>query len=259
MTSLQREVSERQRAEQTLRAAQDELVQAAKLAVVGQMATGITHELSQPLGAIRTLSENAAEFMRRGDAETAARNLAIVGQLTEQMGGIISPLKSFARKSPARPAAVDIGHAIDAALFLFDQRLKKAAVTVNREFGPKSAIAWCDQNRLQQVLVNLIGNALDAMAGQPVRQLGFTVTARDGGGIALAVSDSGEGFSDEALAHLFEPFFTTKQPGEGLGLGLTISRDILRDFGGDLLAGPAPGGGARFVILLPEPPSESRS
>ena len=259
VTSLQREVSERQRAEQTLRAAQDELVQAAKLAVVGQMATGITHELSQPLGAIRTLSENAAEFMRRGDAETAARNLAIVGQLTEQMGGIISPLKSFARKSPARPAAVDIGHAIDAALFLFDQRLKKAAVTVNREFGPKSAIAWCDQNRLQQVLVNLIGNALDAMAGQPVRQLGFTVTARDGGGIALAVSDSGEGFSDEALAHLFEPFFTTKQPGEGLGLGLTISRDILRDFGGDLLAGPAPGGGARFVILLPEPPSESRS
>ena len=97
------------------------------------------------------------------------------------------------------------------------------------------------------------------MAGQPVRQLDFTVTARDGGGIALAVSDSGEGFSDEALAHLFEPFFTTKQPGEGLGLGLTISRDILRDFGGDLLAGPAPGGGARFVILLPEPPSESRS
>lgn len=256
---LQSEVAERQRAEQTLRAAQDELVQAAKLAVLGQMATGITHELSQPLGAIRTLSENAAEFMRRGDSDTAMRNLAIVGQLTEQMGGIITPLKSFARKSPAQPAAVDVGHAVDAALFLFDQRLKKASVTVDRDFGQKSWIAWCDQNRLQQVLVNLIGNALDAMAGQPVRRLGLALTRRTGGGLALAVSDSGEGFSDEALAHLFEPFFTTKQPGEGLGLGLTISRDILRDFGGDLLAGPAPGGGARFVVLLPEPPQASSS
>ena len=257
VSRLRREVGERQRAEQTLRAAQDELVQAAKLAVLGQMASGITHELAQPLGAIRTLSENAAEFMRRGDTDTAARNLAIVGQLTEQMGGIIRPLKSFARKSPAMSAAVDVGHAVDAALFLFDQRLKRASVTVDREFGQKSWIAWCDQNRLQQVLVNLIGNALDAMAGQPVRRLGFAISRRTGGGLALSISDSGSGFSDEALAHLFEPFFTTKQPGEGLGLGLTISRDILRDFGGDLLGGPAPGGGARFVVLLPEPPQTS--
>jgi two-component system C4-dicarboxylate transport sensor histidine kinase DctB len=259
VTGLQREVAERQRAEQTLRAAQDELVQAAKLAVLGQMATGITHELSQPLGAIRTLSANAVEFMHRGDLATAEKNLAIVGQLAEQAGGIITPLKTFARKSPAVSVAVDVAQAVDAALFLFEARLKKMDVTVNRKFCPKSKIAWCDQNRLQQVLVNLIGNAIDAMADEPVRRLSFSGELASSGQVALAVADSGVGFTEEALEHLFEPFFTTKQPGEGLGLGLTISRDILRDFGGDLLAGPAPGGGARFVILLPAVPPATSS
>lgn len=248
---LQNEVVERQRAEQTLRAAQDELVQAAKLAVLGQMATGITHELSQPLGAIRTLSANAGEFMRRGDLATAEKNLGIVGQLAEQMGGIITPLKTFARKSPAVSSAVDIAQAVDGALFLFEARLKKQDITVERSIAMAARVAWCDQNRLQQVLVNLIGNAIDAMVGEPERRLLFVAEVASSGQVALAVSDSGGGFSESALQHLFEPFFTTKQPGEGLGLGLTISRDILRDFGGDLLAGPAPGGGARFVVLLP--------
>ena len=258
VAGLQREVQERQRAEQTLRAAQDELVQAAKLAVLGQMATGVTHELSQPLGAIRTLSANAAEFMRRGDSATAERNLAIVEQLTEQMGNIIGPLKTFARKSPAVSSAVDVAQAVDSALFLFESRLKKENVSVTRGIEAGRSIAWCDRNRLQQVLVNLIGNALDAMREEPVRRLSFSVDVASSGMLALAVSDSGYGFSEEALAHLFEPFFTTKQPGEGLGLGLTISRDILRDFGGDLMAGPAPGGGARFVVMLPPLPSLNR-
>lgn len=254
---LQREVVERQRAEQTLRAAQDELVQAGKLAVLGQMATGITHELSQPLGAIRTLAANAVEFMHRGDLATAEKNLGIVGQLAEQAGGIITPLKTFARKSPAVSAAVDVAQAVDSALFLFEQRLRKQNVTVDRQFGPDAWIAWCDRNRLQQVLVNLIGNAIDAMADEPLRRLSFSAERASSGQVALAVCDSGVGFSEKALEHLFEPFFTTKQPGEGLGLGLAISRDILRDFGGDLLAGPAPGGGARFVVLLPPLPDSS--
>ena len=259
VTRLQSEVSERHRAEQTLRAAQDELVQAAKLAVLGQMATGITHELSQPLGAIRTLSANAIEFMHRGDLATAEKNLGIVGQLSEQMGGIIKPLKTFARKSPAVSAAVDVAQAVDSALFLFEPRLRKQNVAVDRKIEANSWVAWCDQNRLQQVLVNLIGNAIDAMADEPVRRLSFSVERASSGQLALAIADSGIGFTEEALEHLFEPFFTTKQPGEGLGLGLTISRDILRDFGGDLLAGPAPGGGARFVVLLPPLPTTSIS
>ena len=258
VSGLQREVVERQRAEQTLRAAQDELVQAAKLAVLGQMATGITHELSQPLGAIRALAANAVEFMRRGDMATTEKNMAIVEQLIEQMGNIIGQLKTFARKSPAVYSAVDVAQAVEGALFLFDVRLKRENVTVDRNVEHGAWVAWCDRNRLQQVLVNLIGNALDAMQGETVRRLGFSVDKASSGQLALAVTDSGYGFTEEALAHLFEPFFTTKQPGEGLGLGLTISRDILRDFGGDLLAGPAPGGGARFVVLLPPLSAEHR-
>ena len=251
VSRLQREVIERQRAEQTLRAAQDELVQAAKMAVLGQMATGITHELSQPLGAIRTLSANAVEFLRRGDAPTAEKNLAIVDQLAEQMGGIIKPLKTFARKSPAVSAEVDVAQAVDAALFLFDQRLRKQGITVDRQIGANSWIAWCDANRLQQVLVNLIGNAIDAMDAVETRRLSFSASATVDGQIALTVSDSGPGIAPDALGRLFEPFFTTKQPGEGLGLGLAISRDILRDFGGDLVAESPAEGGASFIVLLP--------
>jgi two-component system C4-dicarboxylate transport sensor histidine kinase DctB len=148
---------------------------------------------------------------------------------------------------------------VDSALFLFDQRLRKQNVAVNRKIEPNSWIAWCDQNRLQQVLVNLIGNAIDAMDEAPERQLNFSIELASSGQLALAVSDSGAGFSERALEHLFEPFFTTKQAGEGLGLGLAISRDILRDFGGNLLAGPAPGGGARFVVLLPPVPAINSS
>lgn len=258
VAGLQREVLERQRAEQTLRAAQDELVQAAKLAVLGQMAAGITHELSQPLGAVRALAANAVEFMRRGDLATTEKNMAIVEQLIEQMGNIVGQLKTFARKSPAVNSAVDVAQAVDGALFLFDVRLRREGVAVERNLAIGDWVAWCDRNRLQQVLVNLIGNALDAMQGEPVRRLAFSVEQATSGQLALAVSDSGCGFTEEALSHLFEPFFTTKQPGEGLGLGLTISRDILRDFGGDLLAGPAPGGGARFVVLLPPYDSDHR-
>jgi two-component system C4-dicarboxylate transport sensor histidine kinase DctB len=249
--TLEAEVGERLRAEETLRAAQEELVQAGKLAVLGQLATGITHELNQPLGAVRTLSANAVEFMRRGETETAEKNLRIVCDLADQMGGIITPLKSFARKSPAVPSRVDVAHAVSSALFLLDQSLRRSGVRVDNRCVVGDRFSWCDQNRLQQVLINLIGNAADAMAACPERVLEIDAEARSDGCVCLSVSDTGCGMPEDVLNRLFEPFFTTKGAGEGLGLGLAISRDIVRDFGGDLLAENRPGGGARFIIVLP--------
>ncbi|WP_246262356.1 sensor histidine kinase [Aromatoleum evansii] len=248
---LRAEVTERQRAEQTLRAAQDELVQAAKLAVLGQLATGITHELTQPLGALRTLGGNAIEFMRRGDQATAQGNLEIMATLVDRMGEIIDPLKTYARKSPARPASVDVAHALRSALFLLDQKLRRAGVAVDNRCEPGRALAWCDQNRLEQVLVNLIGNAVDAMSESRVRTLRIEADAAPSGRLLVRVIDSGPGLSDDALAHIFEPFFTTKPAGVGLGLGLAISQDIVRDFGGDLSAANHPEGGAVFTLDLP--------
>ncbi|MBI2308656.1 MAG: sensor histidine kinase [Rhodocyclales bacterium] len=249
--ALEAEVSERMRTEQTLLAAQEELVQAGKLAVLGQLATGITHELNQPLGAVRTLAGNAVEFMHRGDAETAERNLRIVCDLADQMGGIIRPLKTFARKSPAMPSRVDVAQAVGSALFLLDQSLRQAGVVVDNRCVVGEHFSWCDQNRLQQVLINLIGNAADAMNDRSERRIEIAAEERSAGGIVLSVSDTGCGLPEAVLDRLFEPFFTTKAAGEGLGLGLAISRDIVRSFGGDLFAENREGGGARFVIVLP--------
>ncbi|MBB2484810.1 sensor histidine kinase [Mitsuaria sp. WAJ17] len=247
---LAQEVTERQQAEATLRRAQDELVHAGKMAALGQLATGITHELAQPLGAIRTLAGNALEFMRREDLRSVQGNLEILTRLADQMGQIIQPLKGFARKSQARPQRCDVGQALGNALFLHDQRIRQQQVSLERELQPGQVFAFFDPNRLEQVLLNLIGNALDAVQGQEERVIRVqAMQAR--GQVLLLVHDSGPGLGKEALQRLFEPFFTTKEQGTGLGLGLAISRDIAREGGGELEARNHPQGGAEFILHLP--------
>lgn len=248
---LRKEVAEREAAEATLRGAQDELVHAGKMAALGQLATGITHELTQPLGAIRTLSANAVQFMERGQPEVAAGNLAMMARLADQMGAIIEPLKGFARKSSARPTATPVAQALRNALFLHDHRLRREGVAVIDELPP-GLCAWCDPNRLEQVLINLVGNAADAMREAPRRELRLWA-GEVAGMVEVHVSDSGAGLPEAVRARLFEPFFSTKAEGGGLGLGLAISRDIAREAGGELEADNAPGGGARFILRLPRP------
>ena len=258
---LRREVGEREQTEKTLRAAQDELVHAGKMAVLGQLAASITHELTQPLGGIRTLAGNAAEFMRRGNHGAAQDNLSIVARLVEQMARIIDPLKSFSRKSSASPGATDVGRVVEQALFLFQLRLRHDQVRVDNRCEPGRWLGWCDANRLEQVLVNLVGNALDAMRESDLRVLTLTAERRAQGGVpvvALEVRDSGKGLSDTDLQRLFEPFYTTKPSGVGLGLGLAICRDLAAEFGGDLQAHNHPDGGACFVLTVPvEPPADT--
>ncbi|MBP5997255.1 MAG: sensor histidine kinase [Azonexus sp.] len=247
---LQDEVAERIRAERTLRAAQDELVQAGKLAVIGQLSTGIAHELNQPLAALRTLSGNGVRFLERGDLATTRANLERIAQLVDRMGLITSQLRTFARKSSGQLQPVALCRALDNALALLEPRLRQAEAEIVRHCPLPEPWARCDANRLEQVLVNLIGNALDAMDGQPAPRIEFDCTGSDGQA-RLSVRDHGPGLAEEALAHLFEPFFTTKAAGVGLGLGLTISAGIVRDFGGSLSGANHPGGGAVFTLQIP--------
>jgi len=247
---LQQEVTERIQAERTLRAAQEELVQAGKLAVIGQLSASIAHELNQPLAALRTLSGNARKFLERGNLETAGSNLDRIAELVDRMGRLTAQLKSFARKSSGRPQTVSLQRAVDNTLFLLEQRLEQASTAVRIDLPDEELQAWCDANRLEQVLVNLVGNALDAMEGLTEQALEIAAR-REGDRILIQVKDRGPGLSEEARERLFEPFFTTKEAGSGLGLGLAISAGIVADFGGSLSASNHPEGGAIFTLEIP--------
>ena len=249
-TQLHDEIAERVRAERTLRDAQDELIQTGKLAVIGQLSTGIAHELNQPLAALRTLSGNATRFIERGDVVTARANLERIAQLVDRMGLITGQLKAFARKSSGERQPVDLRQVVANAVALLEQRLKTAGAHIDVHFAEGQLYALCDANRLQQVVVNLIGNALDAMADQPNPSVELDGAA-SGTLVRLTVRDHGPGLSAEAQSRLFEPFFTTKEAGVGLGLGLAISAGIVSDFGGTLSGANHPSGGALFTLEIP--------
>ncbi len=247
---LQDEVSERVRAERTLREAQDELIQAGKLAVIGQLSAGIAHELNQPLAALRTLSSNATRYLERGDEATARSNLERIAQLVDRMGLITGQLKAFVRKSSGRFQPVDIRQVVNNAVVLLEERLKTSGAEIRMEFPEAALTALCDANRLEQVFVNLLGNALDAMVDQhaPVIEISASESREM---ICLSFRDHGPGLSAEAQARLFEPFFTTQEAGVGLGLGLAISAGIVSEFGGNLYGINHPEGGAQFTMEIP--------
>ncbi|MBC8749964.1 MULTISPECIES: sensor histidine kinase [Paraburkholderia] len=270
---LHREVAERTRAEQELRAAHDELIQASKLAALGQMAAGITHELNQPLAALRSFSDNTRVLLERGDQASARENLEAIAALTERMGKITNQLKLFVGRARPRSARASIVRALRNVVGLLQKRLQgvelefvlidaragtdtAAADAAGRARAPLNLaddhlelVANCDDLRLEQVLINLLGNALDATAGINPPRITVEVAAGDAN-LSIAVGDNGPGIPDDVLPHLFEPFFTTKEMGQGLGLGLAISSSIARDCGGSLAARNAPQGGALFVLTL---------
>lgn len=248
---LQAEVAERTRTEADLRAAQDELVQAGKLAAIGQLSTGIAHELNQPLTALRTLSGNSLRFLERGDLATTRTNLERMAQLADRMGRITGQLRSFAHKSPAISRPVLLDQALDNALAVLEARLSECRAQIHRSAHAPSLLAWCDGNRLEQVLINLIGNALDAVHA-PERPRIDIVCREQADRVCIEVRDHGPGLGEAVQAHLFEPFFTTKQAGVGLGLGLALSAGIVREFKGSLSGANHPEGGAVFTLELPK-------
>jgi len=244
---LKGQIRERRQAEETLRRAQDELVQAGKLAAIGQMSTSIAHELNQPLAALRTLSGNTVRFLERGALDTASTNLKTINELIDRMGRITASLRSFARRGDDQGQA-SLAKAVDAALQVLSARLDNLPLTLHRDFT--DAPLQIDQTRLEQILVNLIGNALDAMQAQPAPELWLEGSNAEGK-YRLQVRDNGHGIDPEARKHLFEPFFTTKPGEQGLGLGLTLSASLAAATGGNLAVEHPSSGGTAFVLSLP--------
>ncbi len=241
------EAAEREEAQAALRRAQDELVQAGKLSALGQMSAGISHELNQPLMAIRSFAENGVQFMNRGTPGRAAENLTRISELAQRMARIIQNLRAFARQDQQTDDRVDLRRALESALELTRAHVQDAGVELVH--APLEAPTWVrgGEVRLGQVFVNLITNAVDAMADAPEKRLEIGVLEADE--VTVSFRDTGPGI--EMPDKVFDPFYTTKTqgPSAGMGLGLSISYGIVQSFGGQI-RGSNYQGGALFTVTL---------
>lgn len=252
---LQQEVHEREQAQRELMRAQDEVVQAGKLTALGTMSASISHELNQPLAAIRSYADNARVLLDHQRTEDARGNLEQISDLTTRMASIIAHLKAYARGSRRAPENVQLQPAIEDALSMLASRRRAMNVELLRDVPDAPLWVQAGETRLRQILGNLLTNALDALAEKaPPRRL-WVIASQDQHGVILTLRDNGPGFSEDALAHAHEPFFTTKTTAKGLGLGLAICDNLLRALGGRLEMGNHLEGGAVVRLhLLPGVP-----
>lgn len=249
---LHNEIAERKQAESELQLAQKNLIQVEKMAALGQMATSITHELNQPLGAVRTFSDTARTYIQRGQLTDAEENLALIARMADRMSGITSHLKTFARKTPVELDRVNLSSVLQETLLMLDGPLSKAGISVIQSTEIEDAHVHAEYGRLQQVLTNLLQNAMDVLKDRNEKILTIK-TVRQHDDVVISVRDSGPGLDESVLGRIFEPFYTTKTS-EGLGLGLAISEGIVNDFGGTLEARNCTPYGAEFLITLPLSP-----
>jgi len=251
---LNEEIEERRHAEEELRQTQGELIQAAKLATLGQMAAGINHELNQPLAAIRSYADNGRALLERERLEEVRGNLEQISDLTGRMARIGSQLRIFSRKSSGQIGDVSVQSVIEASRSIVAPRVKRTGTEIRVEIPVEPLFVRADEVLLQQVLVNLVGNAIQAVDGEKVRLVRICASTA-GARVLLVVEDSGPGIANGNLERIFDPFFTTKEASEGLGLGLTISNRIIQDLKGSLTVSNGELGGARFEIFLPAAPA----
>ena len=244
---LQREIAERQKVEKTLQVAEQTLAQSSKLAALGEMSAAVSHELNQPLAAMKTYLAGARLLLQRKRPEEALSSFQRIDDLIERMGAITKQLKSYARKGADAFSPIDARAAVSSALSMMEPQLKTRDITITRTLPEDEVMVLGDRMRLEQVIINLLRNALDATKG--VRDPSIEIILATGETVSLTVRDNGHGIDD--LDELFEPFYTTKQPGDGVGLGLAISSGIVNDLGGRLTARNAAGGGAVFEVQLP--------
>ncbi|MFO7765635.1 MAG: ATP-binding protein [Pelovirga sp.] len=247
---LQQEIAQHNQTEKALREAQAELVQSGKLAALGHMAAGIVHELNQPIAAIRTHAASGRLLLERHDTNKLRSTFDAIARMTEHLGSITVQLKTFAHKAPAVQKSVVLQDCIAEVLTMTAPVIAEADVIVNKNIPAEPLPVAADCVRVNQVLVNLIRNAVDAMRERPVRHLQVDLR-NEGEVIRLIVADTGTGISAEDREEIFTPFFTTKDVGEGLGLGLSITYRIVNDLGGTIAVGNNDDGGATFIVTLP--------
>jgi two-component system C4-dicarboxylate transport sensor histidine kinase DctB len=244
---LQREIAEREKVQKELRVAEQTLAQSSKLAALGEMSAAVSHELNQPLAAMKTYLAGARLLLQRKRPDEALASFQRVDDLIERMGAITRQLKSYARKGGEAVEPVDMRACISAALAMMEPQLKSRVVRITRTLPRQPVMVMADRLRLEQVIINLLRNALDAIRDRTDPQIDLILT--EGETARLLVRDNGTGITD--LENLFEPFYTTKKPGEGVGLGLAISSGIINDLGGRLTARNGEGRGAVFEVQLP--------
>jgi two-component system C4-dicarboxylate transport sensor histidine kinase DctB len=249
--SLEQKVEDLKTTEDILRETSDNAVQAGKLAVLGQMSAGISHEINQPLTALSTFADNAVNFLERGRLDNVRENLGLIRQMADRMGHIVNEVKNFSRKTPAERRKTSLADVLNQSLMLVETERRRVDATIEVLPYPDDLQILSGPIRLGQVLVNLLRNALDAVAGLLERRVTVTVH-RIGTEVAVTIMDSGPGIAPEVLPRLFEPFFTTKPAGQGLGLGLPISRVIITELGGRLDVRSPEGCGAEFTVTMEE-------
>lgn len=227
---------------------QNELVQSGKLAALGELSVGITHEINQPLTAVNSHLHSASIWLERKQLDKVKNNLCKIEKLLAKTSVITQHLKSFSRKSDGKLEKVSVNSVITEALELLSSRIDNGKCTITY-INVNNYFVWANAIRLEQVMVNIIANALDAVAGVNEANIHISLTENDDT-IFIKVKDNGEGILSDDLAHIFDPFFSKKMVGKGLGLGLSITFNIIKDFNGNLSVQSELGKGATFAIQL---------
>lgn len=244
---LTNRVADLQRAESVLRQTRDEAVQAGKMAVLGQMAAGITHELSQPLSAIQLYAGNTRKLMEAGRLDVAGENVDNINALVVRAGNILSELKSLYRNDPTTIEPLSLGSVIRNAMLVMTPFVDKAGIALDVQVANEQVMG--SQGKLEQVFVNLLSNAVDALRDRAGARVEIRAETR-GSEVRVRIRDNGPGIPEAQRKNIFEPFFTTKPSGQGLGLGLAISRFIVDAVGGKIDCNNLPEGGLEFTLTL---------
>ena len=247
---LRAEIADRIRAEKAERAARDTLVQAAKMASLGQALAGVAHEVSQPVAALATHLASARLLASRQPEPEMTRLLGTMDKVVDRLAALTGHLKTFARKETRSRTQAELGAVIGNALDLVDHKLRALGVDVEYRRPPRPLRVMANPVHLEQVLINLFANAADAMEHRAIRVLSIGIVPHEDA-VEVAVSDTGQGIEPAEIGNLFDPFYSTKQAGRGLGLGLAISYGLVRDIGGAIAVSSRPGQGSTFVVKLP--------